>query len=209
MAARKKKAVKKATKDKGGRPTLLMEPEIRKRLLNTIRLGNYERVAAEAAGINPRTLSLWKEKGNADLLSGADTTYSRFVQDLTRARAEGEVGMVGQLRRAGAGYTDTWKEMVKNPEYHPERNPDAPKLIEVTKTRRVPADPRVTMFVLERTRETWRRSDRLQLSDDGTREPMTEDELERLRKTLNRHAGKRPRKDKRGFLSRLLADEDE
>jgi transposase len=78
-------------KGRGGRPSKLT-PEVKKRLLDAIRAGNYFEPACVYAGITYRTFRNWMERGE-EAKSGE---YFQFFHEVTRAEAEAEARMVAQ-----------------------------------------------------------------------------------------------------------------
>jgi hypothetical protein len=100
-----------------GRPSKL-SVEVVERLIAALERGSYIKPACEAAGISYPSLRTWIERGEADKAAGRRTQYSDLLDQLTRARAEGEVRLVAKLEadpdwRAGAfllerGYRERW-----------------------------------------------------------------------------------------------------
>src|SRR5690554_1282364 len=74
-----------------GRPSKLT-PEVKKRLIDAIKAGNYIEPACRFAGIAPATFYRWMERG-ARASSGE---FREFWEELTRAEAEAEARMVAQ-----------------------------------------------------------------------------------------------------------------
>lgn len=95
-------------KRKPGRPSKLTEATALA-VCDAVRYGLTLDIAAQAAGVNVATLHGWRTRGEEDLEHGRDTPFARFVEDFTRAQAEGEVNLVQSIRahvlvdwRAGA-----------------------------------------------------------------------------------------------------------
>lgn len=80
-----------AKRRKGGRPSKLT-PEVKKRLLDSLRLGNYYEAACAYAGIEYRTFRNWMKKGE-EAKSGQ---FFQFFQEVNRAEMEAEARMVAQ-----------------------------------------------------------------------------------------------------------------
>ena len=82
--------------DKGrflsGRPRgtsrLELEPEIKRRVLEAIRDGAYDWVAAESAGIGVTTFFRWIQQGAEDATAGRATAYRDFRDAVRRAQAD-------------------------------------------------------------------------------------------------------------------------
>jgi hypothetical protein len=106
-----------------GRPSKL-SPEIVETLIEALRRGSYIKPACEAAGISYPSLRTWIERGEEDKAAGRMTQYSDLLDQLTRARAHGEVNLVRKLEenpdwRAGAfllerGYRERWGKDTKD-----------------------------------------------------------------------------------------------
>lgn len=78
----------------GGRETKFDEGAIAG-ILNWLRQGSYLKAAAESQGISETTIHRWLEEGKADDTAGLDSPKREFREQVTRARAEGEVRLVG------------------------------------------------------------------------------------------------------------------
>ena len=85
---------------KTGRPTKLDEGTALL-ILEAITIGATLEVAAQSAGINVATLYNWRDRGEDDLEHGRDSVFARFVEDFTRAQAEGEVTLIRVIRSQG------------------------------------------------------------------------------------------------------------
>ena len=86
-----------------GRPTKLT-PEVRDRIIEALRAGNYQDAAAAYAGIGPATFYRWMERGRA---ADAEPDYREFREAVERARAEAEVRNVALVQRSAAD--GTWQ----------------------------------------------------------------------------------------------------
>lgn len=76
---------------KGGRPSKLT-PEVKKRLLDSLRLGNYYEAACAYAGIDYRTFRNWMKRGE----EASSGQYFQFFHAVKRAEMEAESRMVAQ-----------------------------------------------------------------------------------------------------------------
>lgn len=82
------------TQRRPGRPSKLT-PEVKKKLLDLIRAGNYYSVACTAVGIDYATFRRWIEKAEQP---GTPPEYREFRDDLMRAEAEAEAALVAIWR---------------------------------------------------------------------------------------------------------------
>ena len=73
--------------------------EVRRIVLEGLRLGLFHAQCAALAGVDIRTLDRWLRKGN----SGGASAYVSFAREVERASAEGERDYVGQIQRAAQG----------------------------------------------------------------------------------------------------------
>jgi len=89
-----------------GRKTKLT-PEIHKRITDIIQAGNYAKIAAFAAGINPDTYYEWLNRGKSDAAKGKTTIFSDFSDAVTRAEAIAEAANVTLIRTAAQN--GTWQ----------------------------------------------------------------------------------------------------
>jgi transposase-like protein len=78
-------------------PKTKLTPEVQKKIVEAITLGNYTEVAAQYAGIDPTTFYRWLEKGKQD---DADPVYKDFVEAVNNAKATAEVRAVVLINRA-------------------------------------------------------------------------------------------------------------
>lgn len=85
-----------------------LDPTVHDTIITAIRAGNFQEQAAQAAGVTPETLSRWIARGRHEAGRLADgkppkpraARFLRLYQDVSRARAEAEVGVVAQIRVA-------------------------------------------------------------------------------------------------------------
>ena len=77
-----------------GRPTKLT-PEVEEKIVSLVRAGNYPEVAAQAAGIDPRTYYRWMEKGE-----NGTAPYGQFRHAVKEAQAAAESHAVTIIRKA-------------------------------------------------------------------------------------------------------------
>lgn len=84
-----------------GRPSKLT-PEVKKRLLDAIRAGNYYEAACQYAGISYATFWRWMQQGE----NAKSGQYRDFREAIIAAEAEAEVRMVAQWQ---AQIPDDWR----------------------------------------------------------------------------------------------------
>ena len=77
------------------RPTKLT-PEVKDRILQAVRAGNYAEAASRSAGIAPSTFYRWLDRGSSE----EHGIYRDFRDAIQRAEAEAEVHAVALVRRA-------------------------------------------------------------------------------------------------------------
>ncbi len=80
------------------RPTKLTR-EMRDRIVQAIRAGNYAEIACRASGISASTYYRWLERGERE----PDSIHGEFEAAVRLAEAESEVHAVALLRRAMPG----------------------------------------------------------------------------------------------------------
>ena len=80
-----------------GRPTKFT-PEVRDKIVDVLRRGNYRVVAADYAGVGIRTLNLWMKAGRED----PDSEFGVFLRACLEAERLAEIEMVDVVRNAGA-----------------------------------------------------------------------------------------------------------
>jgi hypothetical protein len=81
-----------------GRPTSLT-PELAKRILASIRAGNYKSTACQAAGIHRDTLNDWEHRG-----ARGEEPYAEFSDALQKAEATAERKLLRQIRLGVDGW---------------------------------------------------------------------------------------------------------
>lgn len=89
----------------GGRPSSLTDERAEK-LLSLVSQGAFFEAACQAVGITTAALNDWQRRGLADLESGLDTRFSRFVTQLHRAKADHEISLA---RRVEAQTDEDWR----------------------------------------------------------------------------------------------------
>jgi transposase-like protein len=72
---------------------------IRNTILLWMQQGSYARAAAESVGVGETTLYRWLEEGEKDAKAKVESEKREFWEAFTRARAEGEVGLVADVRK--------------------------------------------------------------------------------------------------------------
>ena len=87
-----------------GRPTLLTD-DVAERIYTLLSSGNYDAVAARGAGISPRTLREWLQRGLSQ--SKRDEPYRKLRERLAEARATAEAAYVARIASAAAA--GDWK----------------------------------------------------------------------------------------------------
>src|SRR5438552_1983516 len=93
---------------KMGRPSAFTD-EIKKEILNAIRLGNYREVSAEYAGVCISTFKGWLTLGRRQKTG----PYAEFLAEVLHAEKKAEVLAVGAVRSAGnkdAKFFQWWLE---------------------------------------------------------------------------------------------------
>jgi hypothetical protein len=88
-------------------------PEVRGRILEALKLGATQKLAAEFAGVDPRTVKTWLAKGRDNLaeLAAWETdgeqgpeprldVFGRFVLEVGQARAAADFTLVGAITEA-------------------------------------------------------------------------------------------------------------
>lgn len=82
-----------------------LTPQLHKRIVESVRAGNYLRTAAEAAGVREQRMQKWRNQGEEALekreaggkLSANEEAFARFFEDVTQARAEAEENRLRDL----------------------------------------------------------------------------------------------------------------
>ena len=101
-------------RSRGGRPTDLT-PELKARILQVIRQGNYRSVACRHVGIPEARFSLWMKAGKED----PDSVYGQFRKDVLEVEALAEteaLGFIARAARAGDWKASAWWLARKFPE---------------------------------------------------------------------------------------------
>lgn len=81
-----------------------LTPDVQKKIIEAISLGNYQDVASQYAGIDRATFYRWMEKGKRD---DADPLYADFAHAVDEAKASAEVRAVVIINRAAS--EGTWQ----------------------------------------------------------------------------------------------------
>lgn len=103
----KKPSKPKPGSNPGGVPSLLeINPDLAKKILNSIRMGNYIAVAARQYGINPISIQRWIAKG----LENPSSLYGAFSQQLDQALAEAEARDLASIDSHANGRPAVYKE---------------------------------------------------------------------------------------------------
>jgi hypothetical protein len=79
-----------------------IDDRTRELFLRAVEGGNRQSVAAQLAGLNPRTVEEWLRRGRGDDDRPATPALTRFAEDYEAALARCEAGMVGDIRRGSA-----------------------------------------------------------------------------------------------------------
>jgi DNA invertase Pin-like site-specific DNA recombinase len=77
---------------------LKLTPKLQDRIVGLIELGNYDYVAAQAAGIGKSTFYRWLERGE----KAQSGIYREFWEAVTAAQAKAEVVNLGRIMKAAA-----------------------------------------------------------------------------------------------------------
>lgn len=85
--------------NKGGRP-ITLTPEVQLAVCEKIAEGNYLETAASLAGVPPRTLRRWLQRGHDAVKRKVRNPFRRFLEAVEQAQAEGEAEHVGAIRAA-------------------------------------------------------------------------------------------------------------
>jgi hypothetical protein len=95
MATNEKPGKEKA-KGPGGRPCKLT-PEVQQKICDLIQAGNYDYIAAQAAGISVDTFYLWKREGEEAIRAGKEDNYFKFLKAIKNAEAKREAASVARV----------------------------------------------------------------------------------------------------------------
>jgi len=97
-----------------GQPTKLTA-EVQDKIIEAIKMGNYQETAAAYAGISQSTFYLWMERGRDE----PDSIYSEFMEAVEKAKAQSEVRGVSLIEKAatdGSCQAAAWKLERKFPQ---------------------------------------------------------------------------------------------
>jgi hypothetical protein len=112
----------------------MLTPEVAERIVRLLRAGNYDEVAARGAGIAPRTLQEWLQRGRA-----GEEPYAELWDAVERARAEGEALHVARIAKAAEddwhasawflerSYPERWGRISPRPYMSDESKPEPEK----------------------------------------------------------------------------------
>ena len=92
-----------------------LTPETQDRVIQAIKMGNYQETAAAYAGISQSTFYGWLERGRNELGS----IYSEFLEAVEKAKADSEVRDVALIEKAatdGSWQAAAWKLERKFPQ---------------------------------------------------------------------------------------------
>lgn len=91
-------------KKKVGAPSLFT-PEVCKKIIDAVKAGNYDYIAAEAAGIDRTTFFRWMKRGKKE----GEGEYWEFCNAVTKAENEAETRIVGGVVVAGLADPKQWQ----------------------------------------------------------------------------------------------------
>jgi hypothetical protein len=97
-----------------GQPTKLTA-EVQDKIIEAIKMGNYQETAAAYAGIAQSTFYHWMERGRNE----PDSIYSEFMEAVEKAKAQSEVRDVTLIEKAatdGSWQAAAWKLERKFPQ---------------------------------------------------------------------------------------------
>lgn len=117
--ARSRPARASEPKGPGGRPLLLLDPKVRKRICDAIKTGCTQKNACIAAGIGESTYYAWLELAKDP---EAPAVYREFLEELQEAYAQGEVKLAelaakdpqGAIRILERRYRGDWSRLHKH-----------------------------------------------------------------------------------------------
>jgi len=89
-------------KKKGSGHGSKLTPETTERIISLIRNGAPLKTAAESAGVAARTLHAWIKRGETTRRQ-RDKAYVTFVEDVRKAKADGELAHLANITRAAVG----------------------------------------------------------------------------------------------------------
>ena len=79
------------------------DPDVHTKIVRSLRLGATSKIAAGAAGVDPRVFHAWITRGRADLAAVVETPHARFALDCDTARARGDVELLAAVRAQATG----------------------------------------------------------------------------------------------------------
>lgn len=90
------------------RPSVLTD-DVRAKILDALRKGNFRATAAAAAGVSRTNFFVWEKRAEA-----GDEPYAAFVDEMRAAEAEAEMVLVDRIRSAqpgvpGVSGADPWQ----------------------------------------------------------------------------------------------------
>jgi len=96
-------------RSKGGRPSV-MTPQVRERIIELVRKGNYRKVAAMVAGVSERVVSEWMTEGERN----PDSEQGEFARSILEAEGTAETVMSAVVWEAGKVDPDhAWKWLAR------------------------------------------------------------------------------------------------
>src|SRR4051794_29882415 len=98
-----------------GRPTKLT-PKTQQAIVDAIAAGNYQEIAARAAGVAPSTFYEWKSRGEEG--GPGNERFVEFLEAVEGAEAQAELAAVSAMRSA---WNKEWRSAI---EYLGRRYPD-------------------------------------------------------------------------------------
>ncbi len=135
-----------------GRPSAFTD-ETKTKILTAIAAGNTLRTSAEYGGITYETLRAWLRKGDV-----GEEKFSVFSAALKKAQADAEALSVGRIRQAAKGGA-----IIERTTITTERTSKSGMATTTTRTteRYSPPQWQADAWWLERTRDEWRRHDKV------------------------------------------------
>jgi hypothetical protein len=92
-----------------------LTPEVRDKIIEAIKIGNYQETAAAYAGISQSSFYAWLERGRNE----PGSIYSEFLEAVEKAKAQSEVRDVTLIEKAatdGSWQAAAWKLERKFPQ---------------------------------------------------------------------------------------------